>query len=630
MHTPAAARRRIKVHGANLGPLLCWSIVFADIGTSIYYVPGILSASGYNKRAAIFVLMTLFVFVLLALKYAEVTWRNPEGGGVVTIASRALHPFAGLVGGCFIIVDYYLTAAISAFSGVAYLAVVIPAVGFANSVPGTLVALAGLAALNIIGIRESATVSFVAATAAAAAQLLVVIVVAISIGPAGIAATIHAVGQGPPPLTPLVLLTGFGAAFLAFSGLESVAQIAPAMRTPRRVTAYKTMALVIMTITLTSPLLTLWQTTLVPDPNNPNNVNQLLSLLAGRYAGAPLADLVAITGSILLIFASNTAIIGGYHVFLALTRMGFLPRVVERRNTWKRTPHIAILAAVAPPVALVYIAGQSPVAAVFLGDLYAFGLLGSFILTNVSLDVIRWRELLVDRKIRTRLVFIVGALTTALTVIGWSVNLVAKPYATAFGGGLTVVGVAVGLWTYNRGRRRRPAVFPLPYRPELTAESVAVQFRREPADVLVILPRDQNNADAVIDEAVAAAHGKRAVFLYRGQAPPGPVELWEVSDPYLKDYVAQDAFTRAEMRSREKIRHRRYVYVPGSLPRDAIGRVWAEVRPRETVVLQGEQDVLPPVSVERVRHRVHSGVPVLHLVTSHIRHTDVPVSEAAR
>src|SRR5438552_13138402 len=118
MHTPAAARRRIKVHGANLGPLLCWSIVFADIGTSIYYVPGILSASGYNKRAAIFVLMTLVVFVLLALKYAEVTWRNPEGGGVVTIASRALHPFAGLVGGLFIIVDYYLTAAISAFSGI--------------------------------------------------------------------------------------------------------------------------------------------------------------------------------------------------------------------------------------------------------------------------------------------------------------------------------------------------------------------------------------------------------------------------------------------------------------------------------------------------------------------------------
>src|SRR5213593_3199077 len=208
MHTPAAQRRRVKVHGASLGPLLCWSIVFADSGTSIYYVPGILSASGYNRRAAIFVLMTLVVFVLLALKYA-----------VVTFASRALHPFAGLVGGLFIIVDYYLTAAISAFSGIAYLAVVVPMVGWGNAIPGTLIALAALAALNIYGIRESAIVSLAAATAAAAAQLAVVAVVAMHLGPEGILASIKSVGSGTPPLTPLVLLTGFGAAFLAFSGL---------------------------------------------------------------------------------------------------------------------------------------------------------------------------------------------------------------------------------------------------------------------------------------------------------------------------------------------------------------------------------------------------------------------------
>jgi amino acid transporter len=593
--------------------------VFADIGTSIYYVPGILSASGYNKKSAIFVLLTLFVFVLLALKYAEVTWRNPEGGGVVTIASRALHPFVGLVGGLFIIVDYYLTAAISAFSGVSYLAVVVPAVAFGAAVPGTLLALAGLAALNVYGIRESAVVSLVAASLAAAAQLLVVIVVAVHLGPAGIAHSFSMVGQGPPPLTPMVLLTGFGAAFLAFSGLESVAQIAPAMRTPRRTTAYRTMAIVILTMTLTSPLLTLWSTTLVPDPNNPNNVNQLLSLLAGQFAGPALAGLVAVTGAVLLIFASNTAIIGCYHVFLALTRMGFLPRLVERRNALRRTPHIAIMASVALPLALVYVAGQSPVAAVFLGDLYAFGLLGSFILTNVSLDVVRWRELRRSPTLWRQLGFAVGGLTTLLVFVGWSVNLVAKPYATFFGGGLTLLGLAVGFWTYRRGREHRPAVFPLPYRPELAAELIAGQFEREPADVLVILPRDQNMADAVVDEGLQAAAGKRVVFLFRGSAPPGPAELWEVSDPYLKDYIAQDAFTRAEMRTRKDIPNRRYVYVPGSLPRDAIGRVWAEVRPRETVVLQGEQDVLPPVALDRVRHRVHGGVQVLHLMTSRIR-----------
>ena len=619
--------RQIKVHAANLGPLLCWSIVFADIGTSIYYVPGIVSSSGYNQRTAIFVAMTAFAFVLLALKYAEVTWRNPEGGGVVTIASRALHPLLGLLGGCFIIVDYYLTAALSAFSGVSYLAVVIPAAAWGNALPGTLIALAALAALNIVGIRESATVSFVAAILAAAGQVLVVILVAVHLGISGIIHSISLAGQGPPPLTPLTYVFGFGAAFLAFSGLESVAQIAPAMRSPRRVTAYRTMGLVIVLMLITSPILSLWQTVLVPDPNNTANNSQLLSLLAGQYSGRFIADYVAITGAVLLMFATNTAVIGGYHVFLALTRMGFLPRIIERQNTRRRTPHIAVLAATVPPVAIVLVASSNPAGtAVFLGNLYAFGLLGSIILTNVALDVIRRRELKLVRGWWPRAVFVIGVTTTALPVVAWLVNIYAKPDATVFGGGLTLLGLIVGLWTYRSGRAHRPAVFPVPYRPELAAESISSQFQRRPADVLVVLPRDQNTADIVIKEGIAAAQGKRVVFLYRGSSLPGPSELWEVSDPYLKDYTAQDAFTRAELSSRQDVPSRRYVYVPGNLPRDAIARVWAEVRPHETVVLQGEQDVLPPVALDRVRHRVTHGVPVLHLVSSHVRHAAAEVA----
>ena len=619
--------RQIKVHAANLGPLLCWSIVFADIGTSIYYVPGIVSSSGYNQRTAIFVAMTAVAFVLLALKYAEVTWRNPEGGGVVTIASRALHPLLGLLGGCFIIVDYYLTAALSAFSGVSYLAVVIPAAAWGNALPGTLIALAALAALNIVGIRESATVSFVAAILAAAGQVLVVILVAVHLGISGIIHSIALAGQGPPPLTPLTYVFGFGAAFLAFSGLESVAQIAPAMRSPRRVTAYRTMGLVIVLMLITSPILSLWQTVLVPDPNNTANNSQLLSLLAGQYSGRFIADYVAITGAVLLMFATNTAVIGGYHVFLALTRMGFLPRIIERQNTRRRTPHIAVLAATVPPVAIVLVASSNPAGtAVFLGNLYAFGLLGSIILTNVALDVIRRRELKLVRGWWPRAVFVIGVTTTALPVVAWLVNIYAKPDATVFGGGLTLLGLIVGLWTYRSGRAHRPAVFPVPYRPELAAESISSQFQRRPADVLVVLPRDQNTADIVIKEGIAAAQGKRVVFLYRGSSLPGPSELWEVSDPYLKDYTAQDAFTRAELSSRQDVPSRRYVYVPGNLPRDAIARVWAEVRPHETVVLQGEQDVLPPVALDRVRHRVTHGVPVLHLVSSHVRHAAAEVA----
>src|SRR5262245_6431251 len=104
-------------HKSNmLGPILCWAVVFADIGTSIYYVPGILFQS-VGGLAAFFVFLTTFVFVLLTLKYTEVTHRFPQGGGVVTVAAQALNPWFGALGGMFILVDYFLTAAISCLSG---------------------------------------------------------------------------------------------------------------------------------------------------------------------------------------------------------------------------------------------------------------------------------------------------------------------------------------------------------------------------------------------------------------------------------------------------------------------------------------------------------------------------------
>ena len=52
--------------GIRLGPLLCWAVVFADVGTSVYYVPGILYGTVGNL-AGFFVMLTMSVFVLLTL-----------------------------------------------------------------------------------------------------------------------------------------------------------------------------------------------------------------------------------------------------------------------------------------------------------------------------------------------------------------------------------------------------------------------------------------------------------------------------------------------------------------------------------------------------------------------------------
>src|ERR1700681_1789756 len=114
--------------GTQLGPILCWAVVFADIGTSVYYVPGILYGN-VQGMAGFFVFLTMSVFVLLTLKYAEVTHRFPQGGGVVTVAAQALNPWFGALGGMFILVDYLLTAAISCLSGVLYFSIIVPGIG---------------------------------------------------------------------------------------------------------------------------------------------------------------------------------------------------------------------------------------------------------------------------------------------------------------------------------------------------------------------------------------------------------------------------------------------------------------------------------------------------------------------
>jgi len=602
-------RRRLKVRGGSLGWFLCWAVVFADIGTSIYYVPGILYGQ-FGARSALFVCMTLVVFVLLTVKYAEVAWRYPEGGGVVNVASRALHPFAGLLGGCFIVVDYYLTVALSALSGLFYVSVLAPELE-PLAVPLTILALVLLAVLNALGIKESARASATIAVIAGAGQIIVVLATAVSLGPAGIVRSFGALTHGPA-LTPVMLITGYAASFLAFSGLETIAQLAPAMREPRRIIANRAMMAVVATMAITSPLLTLWSTTLLrgsPDPN------QFISLLGTKVSGQVLGDYVALSGALLLIFASNTAVIGAYHVFIALSRMGFLPRVLERRNRWRGTPHWSILAAIAVPIVLIALTGGQ---AALLGDLYAFGLLGAFILTCLSLDVVRWHERADNPGLRARIGYWVGVLTTVLVTIAWTTNLVAKPLATAFGGGLTVLGLVVGLLTYHYSRSREPVVFPFQHRPERPIIPIAGGRRLEPCQVLAILPHDPESAEAVVAAAAHdAAPDRTLVFLYQGEAAPDAhSELMEVADPYLKDRAAQVAFARAERAARRTVRDRHFVYVPGHFRREALGDVWKNLSPAETLLVDGDQDVLPPVAVERVRRTYVDGIPVLRLVRS--------------
>jgi amino acid transporter len=660
---------------SRLGPLLCWAIVFADIGTSVYYVPGILYRQ-VGAAAGLFVSLTMIVFVLLALKYAEVSARFPEGGGVVTVASRGINAWAGAVGGMFILVDYFLTSAISSLSGLIYFETVIPRIApYVLFI--TLVVMALLGVLNWYGIKESAGVSMVIASIAFISDILILFFVFIHVPPGTVLAIFRDMFTSAP-LTPVSLLVGFAGAFLAFSGLESISQLSPVMRLPRRKTVRAALTIVVLTVAITSPLLTLFSTTLLTDPRYAPllrfpaygvkaNPDQFISLLAGAFGGQWLEILVAITASALLIFAANTAIIGAYHVFLALSRLRFFPEVVERTSKLRGTPVISIvLATVIPMAILVAVQAHLDV----LGDLYAFGLLGAFSLTCISLDIIRWRErrgaphvgALIDpelvrgdgrilapptypspvadavrrvlggerigrldaARVRVRqqispatrefrrawptITYYLGFLTTFLVMIAWVTNLFAKPHATIFGGAVTLIGVAISAWHFRYQSERRPVVFldHVEYVPD--------------SQLVVLSPLGAHNRE-VINAAVTGADVATLVFLYLAPTRPqeAPPRLFEIRDRFGLDKVAQDTLSIAKRTAIRANAPARYLYAVGGAQQ--IFDIASRVRPEEIIAEAAVAKELTQaarsnsrlmIAPEYVRYELLNGVKIAH------------------
>lgn len=659
----SATRDEHSHNGNLLGPILCWAVVFADIGTSVYYTPGILFGT-VGKMAGFFVFLSMTVFVLLTLKYAEVTHRFPQGGGVVTVAAQAINHWVGALGGMFILVDYFLTASISCLSGILYFSVVVPAIG-PNVVWITIGMLILLGLLNWVGISESAKVSLVGAVIAFVSDLAVLFTVFTHISFAEFLSLFPKMFEGRP-ITPLFILTGFAGSFLAFSGLESISQLSPVMKTPRKKVAGIALLIVVLTIGITSPLLTMLSTVLQPqEAANSLQNSQLISLLGGHWGNFFLQTEMAISASALLVFASNTAIIGSYHVFIALARMEFFPAFVLQRNKLRGTPHFSIILATAIPVTVLLLANGS---LALLGDLYAFGLLGAFTLTCLGLDLVRYRErkaarakaytgsenrsMHEDRLIGTHhtlvdataqiaseqassngdnlagisrtdttttsaatvpkrpyslwstINFYLGILTTFLVALAWSTNLVAKPLATAFGGTVAGLGMLIAYFNYmhNKSKGRVPVLI------------TGVEGRL-PGSVLAVLTSDNGNNDAVIRTAINNADGHPVVFLYVNtsqETSRRAPTMFEVVDPYLEDEQAKEYFSKAESQAQKAKIPRRYLYrqdSPGT-----VSRVWQAVHPHDTVIAAANAPQCVDLNPDRIRYELTAHGKVAHML----------------
>jgi amino acid transporter len=134
-----------------------WIGLGADgVSSSCYGPPEAYLALGSHTTLAVYIsIATAITIFVLALSYNQVIELFPNGGGGYRIATRLLHPYAGLVSGAALLVDYALTITISVASGTDAIFSLIPDTYHRYHLYVSLSILVLLLILNLRGMKES-------------------------------------------------------------------------------------------------------------------------------------------------------------------------------------------------------------------------------------------------------------------------------------------------------------------------------------------------------------------------------------------------------------------------------------------------------------------------------------------
>ncbi|MFA5802436.1 MAG: universal stress protein [Thermoleophilia bacterium] len=241
------ARRRFrKVYELQrvLGWPALYSAAYGNVGSSIYYALGVVAAFALGLSPVVFMLAGL-LFALTAFSYAEATAAVPEAGGSSSFARRSFNELASFGAGWALTLDYIITIAISAFFVPNYLAVFFPVLKEwpANTIGG-IVVIFFLVIMNIIGVKESSGLNILLAVMDLITQVLLAIVgIFMLLNPEILINNVH---WGVAP-TWSNLLYGISIAMVAYTGIETVSNLAEEAKQPHR-DVPKSIMLVLVTV----------------------------------------------------------------------------------------------------------------------------------------------------------------------------------------------------------------------------------------------------------------------------------------------------------------------------------------------------------------------------------------------
>jgi len=387
-----------RVHGTGA----LFSAAYGNVGSSIYYALGVTAAFALGLTPVAFVIAGL-IFMCTAATYSEATVMYPEAGGSSSFARHAFNELVSFFAAWGQMLNYIITVAISAFFVPHYLAVFWEPLGESpGDVFAGIVLVALLAALNIKGTEESTRLNLVLAIADLLTQVvLVVIGIFLVLSPDILVSNVE---LGVAPSWGDFLL-GIAVGMIAYTGIETISNMAEeakdASKTIPRGTGLTVLAVLGLYALL--PLIALSAMPVTQDAAGNYSTelgttfagDPVLGIVENLRLGAGLTEVmrfyVGILAAVILIIATNAALIGVSRLTYSMGHYRQLPERLRQIHPRFRTPYVAIVV-----FSLVATITLIPGETELLATLYSFGAMLSFTIAHIS--VIRLRQRFPDRE----------------------------------------------------------------------------------------------------------------------------------------------------------------------------------------------------------------------------------------
>jgi basic amino acid/polyamine antiporter, APA family len=400
-------RRRQQGLERVLGTPALFATAYGNVGSSIYYALGVTAGIALGLTPVVFMVSGL-IFAATAATYAEGTVRYPEAGGSSSFARHAFNEVVSFGAAWAQMLNYVITVAISAFFVPHYLSIFW---GSLRTTPwdviGGVIVIVFLVVLNVVGIKEAASLNVFLAVVDFATQLLLVVVgFALIFSPHILSSNIH---WGTAPTWTNFALA-IPVAMIAYTGIETVSNLAEEARDPSRAIprSITWVAVAVFAIYFTLPWIALsalpvhrdsyghFVTKLGQSPgphggggfkNDPVlGLVENLGLHGGLLHGARIY--VGVLAATILFIATNAGVIGASRITYSMSSYRQLPEVFRRLHPTFKTPWLALVvfAGLAPIVFLL------PGNVDFIGRMYAFGAMLSFTVAHAAVVALRHRQ----------------------------------------------------------------------------------------------------------------------------------------------------------------------------------------------------------------------------------------------